>query len=220
MSRIEKGCFIEKDTDYQKYRPFMKMLGCGKVYRVPLRTKGLTSSGIPNECHSNVALAVKAFGGRQIFGYSLLWTNAFGQWAPSRALELLHHSVWETPEGKWVDITNGQRRSSEVSDECWFTPVAVSNPKTETIFGVTNFTLRGNYKKQGVWTYEIDPESETNRCIPWGRLKIVPVREIFQNRVPADSDREKICIKGGGFTEPSIFTNKTFSEIQAERLAA
>jgi hypothetical protein len=229
MNRVEKGCFIEKDTDYQKYRPFMKMLGCGKVYRVPLRTRGLTSSGIPSKCHSNVALAVKAFGGRQIFGYLLSSTQ--GEQSDSmvrrassileprtKALMFLHHSVWETPEGKWVDITNGRGR--QIFGACdSFTPVDVANPKIETIFGTTNFVVHGNYRKKGIWITTTDYALEDKIYVSLDRMKDV-ARKLSWFRVSVDSSDEKRFIKSGGFTEPSIFTNKTFSEIQTERLAA
>jgi hypothetical protein len=136
----------------------------------------------------------------------------------TKALMLLHHSVWETPEGKWVDITNGRIRRI-LGDYELFTPADVANPKTETIFGATNFILPGNYKKNGIWITTTHYAPEDKFYVSFDGQKDV-ARKWSRFRTPADSDHEKICIKGGGFTEPSIFTNKTFSEIQAERLAA
>lgn len=60
----------------------------------------------PRECFPNVGRMVREHGGRQVNGWAV-W-----QWA-NIMVEAEAHAVWETPEGKLVDITphdNAERR--------------------------------------------------------------------------------------------------------------
>jgi len=92
------GCDIEKSVP-QYVRRFVDKMGLGEMIRVPIRTKGLTGSGMRKECHCNVVGIVKIFEGQILRGYSVsMFKNGH--------VSLLYHSVWITPEGKCVDITN------------------------------------------------------------------------------------------------------------------
>lgn len=61
--------------------------------------------GLPSECFPNVQKMVREHGGQQVNGWAI-W-----QWA-NILVEAEAHSVWRSPEGKFVDITphdNGER---------------------------------------------------------------------------------------------------------------
>ena len=106
------GCDIEKSVPQYVIR-FVNRIGLGEMIRVPIRTKGLTGSGMTRECHRNVIGIVKRFGGQRLNGYCVsMYKNG--------DVTLLYHSVWITPEGKCVDITNNYndpvRREEETED--------------------------------------------------------------------------------------------------------
>lgn len=51
-----------------------------------------------NQCFENVQLRVEESGGSQVYGWMImLWPNVL--------VEAIHHGIWETPDGHWVDIT-------------------------------------------------------------------------------------------------------------------
>lgn len=78
-------------------------INLGNILHVPKRTRGITSSGRPNNCHENARMCAEMFGGRKVTGYGVhihkMWTND-----GCDITQFYHHSVWETPEGKLVDI--------------------------------------------------------------------------------------------------------------------
>jgi hypothetical protein len=49
-------------------------------------------------CFLNVWEAVKCGGGKAIYGW-IIWLD------PKRMIDAEYHAVWETPDGKWYDIT-------------------------------------------------------------------------------------------------------------------
>ncbi len=78
---------------------FMKFLP--KPILVEPRQTGLTSTGIAGECHSNVRELVKRYGGQQITGFELSYVDD----SSINPIHLNWHSIWKTPEGKFVDVT-------------------------------------------------------------------------------------------------------------------
>ena len=70
-----------------------------KPIEVIPRKTGFTSMGTPQECHSNVRELVKRYGGEHIKGLEM-----FDSGIP-KGVYLNPHSIWKTPEGKFVDVT-------------------------------------------------------------------------------------------------------------------
>ncbi|KAA5607344.1 hypothetical protein F1188_00835 [Roseospira marina] len=52
---------------------------------------------VAENCHLNTAEAVRRFGGRVVYGWTV--------WVSRSCAEAIFHSVWETPEGELKDIT-------------------------------------------------------------------------------------------------------------------
>ena len=99
------------------------------LYVVPTREKGLTGSGEMGKCHANVASLVTRFGGKRVYGYVLKETekeNTKGETV--RHETFLGHSVWETPEGKLVDVTWG---NSPFARKYYFIPLEKTTPTSK-----------------------------------------------------------------------------------------
>lgn len=87
----------------RKIRKILKNLGTEEIRKVPIRKKGFTGRMPKGNCHSNVSYLVCKYGGRQVTGYVV---DKFSNPILSKdCTNLAHHSVWETPEGKLVDVT-------------------------------------------------------------------------------------------------------------------
>jgi len=115
---------INEDNEYYD-EDFMKLGECvsydiltlmPKPIKVKPRQNCMTASGTGGYCHANVRELVNRYGGKMITGYEL-YPNAHG-------IKLNWHSVWQTPEGKMVDVTqiNGNNRVSEYL----FVPICLS----------------------------------------------------------------------------------------------
>ena len=103
----------------------IKRLNMNPMIKVPIRQNGMTSTGKRLCCHMNVEYLVRTYGGQRVTGFYLVSS-------PSGDLvSLLSHSVWKTPEGKLVDVT--QREGSQHEDNpsvdktiCFFVPVTTN----------------------------------------------------------------------------------------------
>lgn len=70
-----------------------RALGLGKLIRLP--HEPLHPFG---QCYGNAAEQVRLHGGRTVHGWQvMIW--------PKLYVEAIHHAVWESPEGKLVDVT-------------------------------------------------------------------------------------------------------------------
>jgi hypothetical protein len=80
----------------------LKELTDGEIYWVQRRLNGKTGEGQNGMCHLNVAYWVNKIGGRRVDG----WAYNERKMAVRNGIHLwFWHSVWETPEGKLVDVT-------------------------------------------------------------------------------------------------------------------
>tara|TARA_B100000795_G_C22597135_1_gene359734 strand:- start:3 stop:719 length:717 start_codon:yes stop_codon:yes gene_type:complete len=102
---------------------------------VPVRTKGKTGMGILGQCHSNVTELVERIGGKAIRGYWLQRKKNGTMTA------FIWHSIWETPEGKWVDVTASSTKNYETCKELDFIPVATINPLEEDCYFIEDFIV-------------------------------------------------------------------------------
>lgn len=241
--KIEHGCVVIHDTpSLHQFRPLLRLLGTGKLYDVRSRKRGITSSGKPNRCHANVVLAVKAFGGKRIWGWSICCDLSAD--APNEYLMLFSHSIWETPEGEWVDLT----KSSDIEGvDVMFMPISSEHSET---FHNTRLVIPRKWRKEGLVAClgeDTADDLKMAKSIPRmvGSVVQVPVmnaygifvkpkvlksivkgttlgRKILKCLTPpaiVDWDSPEM-IQQGGFTEPSAFTGKTFDEIYAERVCS
>jgi hypothetical protein len=104
--------------------------------KIPLRKNGLTSSGRPKQCHSNVAALVKVFGGQSIKGF-LICVNEDMSFLTS-------HSCWLTPENNLVDVT--MSLSSENETHRYFIPYFNRSNEHE----LASIYLDRFYRKKGI----------------------------------------------------------------------
>ena len=202
------GCEISNDFLSTNQKKILEKIGLGNIISVKRRNKGLTSSGIGGECHSNVRKLVKLFGGKQLVGYGVQ-TNV--GYEGERCVQFYNHSVWITPEGQVIDPTK-----------------SVSSHK----YNVTNFIPVVVYQEDNVWTQPMDlmfPENFEDR------VYILQCDEIHPEdmRLPYDSLCWKTTIataqltdeqlnsvfnQRGGFSLPSLSTGKTYDELVQEQI--
>jgi len=104
------GCEIEKSVP-QYIRRFVDKMGFDEMIRVPIQTKGMTGSGKPNECHSNVLGIVKWKKGKILRGYFVCIYN-------NGVVTMNNHSVWISPEGRCKDITNNYDDRDGMDENC------------------------------------------------------------------------------------------------------
>lgn len=175
---------------------FCKSMGITQVMGVPVRKKGMTSSGIKHDCHWNVRLLTKRYGGKTVLGYKVTLVPQ------DRVILFHHHSVWETPEGQVVDVTDGERDEDTFS----FLPLAKYDPTKESYY--TRNVLF--HPTEGINLYR-SPENGatrirgipiTNKMLKRKRTK---VRECILGYANEPDESE-----GGGFTKPSTATGKYF----------
>jgi len=172
----------------RKTRHIIRLLNLPtKPVKVKIRKNGITSCGLPNDCHYNVAYFVKKFGGRRVAGYLLesqredtqpvSITNI--QTGDTLRLPILdghekdirhsiyHHSVWETPEGKLVDVTN--KGYGTKSEFVYFLPLSYLNPSVEHHIIDGDFDCWDNVHRGVRFFYHAENKYKT---ISWKRFKV------------------------------------------------
>ena len=79
----------------------LETLGCKQVVIPEVRTRGKTGNMVQGMCHDNVAELVTRYGGKHLTGYSISKRKG-------NKTQVTLHSIWETPEGKFVEVTKTQ----------------------------------------------------------------------------------------------------------------
>ena len=195
------GCEVVTDLITPNPNKILKKIGLGNILSVKRRDKGLTSSGIGGECHSNVRKLVELIGGKQLIGFGVQ-TNVGSE----GCLQFYGHSVWITPEGEVIDPTE-----------------SVSSHK----YNFTNFIPIDVYQEDNVWTHPMDmmfpkgfeksgyilqgDESEPNDM----RLPFESLRwETSVGKMKLTDEQLSSVFNGnGGFTKPCLTTGKTYDEL-------
>ena len=129
---------IDNQDLHPKKQKMLKQLGLPISIRVPIRMRGLSSTGTPSLCHNNVTKMVKRYGGKRLVGHTIE--------SHKGGLEVLDHSVWITPENKIVCITKGNY-SKEIVDKGYviFLPREIDEtPNTLVKNSYYDFVVRGN----------------------------------------------------------------------------
>jgi hypothetical protein len=83
-------------------REGMSLFSADECYLIQRRKKGLTGKGIQGNCHFNVQGWVDKIGGERLTGWLLYRNRSLinkGLWV------WVFHSLWKTPEGQVVDVT-------------------------------------------------------------------------------------------------------------------
>jgi len=197
------GCEVVTDLLSTNQKKILEKIGLGDVLSVKRRDKGLTSSGIGGECHSNVRKLVELCGGKQLIGFGVQ-TNVY--YKGEICLQFMGHSVWITPEGELVD------------------PTVSSNDHK---YNFTNFIPINVYQEDNVWTHLMDmmfpKDFEKSGYILQGdksepndmRLPFESLR--WETSVGSmkctDEEINSVLNGNGGFTKPSLSTGKTYDEL-------
>jgi len=149
MSKVER-------KHLKKLDKIIDALQLGDPIIVPVRKKGKLCKGVLGKCHMNVCEVVKHLGGKQVIGYFVQREN------PVTAL--LHHSIWLSPEGKYVDVTYGD---IEERDEIYFYPLKTYDPLTEYYSVRNNWYVPDNIHK-GI---RVEESSGNNYIVPLNFFK-------------------------------------------------
>ena len=126
-----------------KYSDLFSEMGINKVYWAKKRQNGLTSSGKTHMCHWNVAKLITMYGGKMSTGYTL-------EIYEDGDILFLPHSVWSTPEGRNICVTNYGTASkySLFAETGKFNPTKQDLVRMETYYATLNFKSDGIIKCQ------------------------------------------------------------------------
>lgn len=186
----------------KKYLPsktahrFCDAMGLKEVVEPQRRKNGMTSSGRPNECHQNVSKLVACYGGKQVLGYLLGSSEEF------KIDAFIPHSIWETPEGKWVDVTTGIEEP--------FSPLVTFNP-------LNNF-----YHSPFIFTVSRDIHKGFDRFskqLGWENFPMKYLRKncrdnhLFFRNYPYFRDENSHYWNSDSFSKPSSATGKFMNEM-------
>jgi len=150
------GCEIVRDTVPNYVREMKEKLGLGEIIKVPIRTEGLTGSGKSFKCHHNSSALVERWGGQRLTGYSVfVYPEGNGDGlTPYGHTQLSFHSVWITPEGSAVCVSNNYDNDESITyDEGYilFIPFGVGCIE-EIGYNAYTISFRGNWKSTGIFT--------------------------------------------------------------------
>jgi len=205
------GCDLSEMDFPDDVERGLKKLGLGtRFLSVPKRKRGLTSSGIKSECHRNVALLTKTFGGKHVKGFSCSWKTGSG---PTIVYKFIFHSVWVTPEGKAVCPTWMPER-----DVLPFIPVLEVSTRKD-MHG-EDFLLTSSTRSMGMcltvgWG---DVTRTTDEFVPFSRMKPSTIMEgyVFDPKLDASIliEGSKDYASAGGFTKPSMGTGRFLTNMK------
>ena len=218
------GCEIEKSVP-QYVRRFVDRIGLGEMIQVPIRTNGLTGSGKPYCCHPNVIGLVKRFGGKRLQGFIVKkYVDKF--------VTLINHSVWITPQGVCVDVTNNyedEDRKHYTDDSIirkgykeyiLFVPFGLGMT-VELGVGVNGVVITKRWKKKGVFLFP--PNKVEDNSVYLNKRDL----DKFQKKngfIDTDHHKEgtippevvKQFVELGGFSQKSLGSGKSWDELKTE----
>jgi len=223
------GCDIEKSVP-QFVRRFVHKMGLDETIRVPIRTNGLTGSGLYRRCHQNVSGLVKRIGGKRLQGYIVTGfqiDEGFG-----KLISFIHHSVWITPEGKCVDVTNNYEDRNLLTEDTiirkgdkeyiLFVPIGLGT-LDELGVSINEVVITRRWEKEGVIYYTEKGREDNDSHIFLDKRGL----EKFQNTTGfinpdhhvgmTNSPKEiKEIVDLGSFSQRSLGSGKSWDELKKE----
>ena len=198
------GCEVSNDYLPKNQMELLGKIGLRNIIKVKHRKNGMTSSMIPNGCHSNVRILVEQFGGKQLVGYGICEEG-------KRPFHIFYHSVWITPEGKVIDPTSLPEDEIK-EDYTYFSPVFIYQDDGFWIDGMS-ILFPNDLVKKGF--YVCDEDYGGGQINPYGDGFIFPLKQLcwettlHSNLFMTEEKRIKDTYEhlhdgSGGFTEPSL----------------
>jgi len=139
------GCEIIKKEELPSYlNKVISKMRLPNPIKVPIRKRGMTSSGKEMCCHKNVSTLTEVYEGKRMMGYLIGKTDD--------RIDLFSHSVWMTPENKLVDVTRKTKEQNSFHpnqndlDYQYFIPLLVITDKELVL---KDMTIDKNYKRDG-----------------------------------------------------------------------
>ena len=173
---------IVETKHLRKLAKLVDALDLQEPIKVSVRKTGKLSNGIIGKCHNNVCEVVKHLGGKQVTGYYVQRRDDI------ESTGLLHHSVWLSPEGKYVDVTYGK---IENRDEIYFYPQKTYDPLTEFYQTRNNWYVPDDIH-QGV---EVEESFSGNHyTVPLNFFKQL---SLAKKKLKKKNELEKFCRENG-----------------------
>ena len=141
------GCEIVKEELPLYVKKIISKMGLPNPIKVPIRKRGMTSSGMEYNCHSNVVTIISVYGGKRMIGYNI------GE--KEGRMNLMSHSLWITPENELVDVTKKHKEQNlwKINkgdlDFQYFIPLLELKLNEEKEFGFDSVTIHKKYKRYG-----------------------------------------------------------------------
>lgn len=141
------GCEIVKEELPLYMKKIISKMGLPNPIKVPIRKRGMTSSGMEYNCHSNVVTIISVYGGKRMIGYNI------GE--KEGRMNLMSHSLWITPENELVDVTKKHKEQNlwKINkgdlDFQYFIPLLELKLNEEKEFGFDSVTIHKKYKRYG-----------------------------------------------------------------------
>mgnify|MGYP003344311054 CR=1 FL=1 len=219
---------LGKECHFQYDNPHMK-----NALNVPVRYKGLTSSGIQLMCHWNVINLVYHYGGYRLGGYCV-------QRCPDLGITFFqHHSVWVTPENRAVCVTSenyGADMNMSGTTSGMYPKDIIFVPLVKEKRYTVSFSSFYSHKDGTFYFHEV-PDTEDVITRHGRNAELIKDNLATLKKLDRDytvlsqryfrfsllyfqrqnSDTQyKQDLLAGGFSLPSIYTGKTWDEIQDE----
>jgi hypothetical protein len=212
-----------------------------EVIRVPVRLSGLTSSGKIGECYLNVSIATKLFGGSGVVGWVLVRDSdeALRNQSAFSAV-LLGHAIWLNNESRASCVTgkswgkhNGvyqkdgktyfdfvlwgvnQKSCPTFLNDLWF--------KTDFFGCGCRISWTKDSQQESIRLDELNREKASKRLLSTSTNTMWEIVEerVLRERGVVRGTRELIKHYeelGGGFSEKSVATGKSYDQIKRERI--
>lgn len=225
------GCEIDKSVP-QHIKDYAETLNLGEFIRVPIRKKGLTGSGESFNCHHNSSAITKCKGGQWLRGYTVLQTGERDSSVNVKfdAIEFLYHSVWITPEGNAVCVSNNYFGEFKDLDHILFIPVGLGCIE-EFGLDISSFVMmhpQSSHYSHQFFIHEKEVSHNTDMLnVPIEGIDLMlEMSKVGQGVIMKDKDTKEneeynktACIEfisGGNFTKKSLATGKSWTELKRD----
>lgn len=209
----------------------------GSAIRVPVRLRGLTSSGRLGGCYYNVNIATKLFGGSSLVGWVVAPPNST---LPSHVkAKLIGHAVWLNPQNRASCITAKswglehvhEKNGRQYIDMIIWKEVPSSSPFTlHDLLCVRDSVRRKNlivwFDRNGPQSISMDLMNSMKAESQLANVNNNRNEQDFETRTKRSHSPEVALMKliqayeeVGGFSEPSVATGKSYEEIKNERIS-